>query len=104
MPVRSVEVSDDAVPVREPVSWRWDGETMEHIVLSVPKTKNIYILNPTAALVFYLCNGHNTVSDIAETVAKRFGADYRVVVRHVRDFVGRLVEMGVVSLHGEGDV
>ena len=57
-----------------------DGE----IVIYDERTDEIHHLNPTASVVFSLCDGRSTVREMARDIAQAFGAEADQVEREVR--------------------
>ena len=45
-----------------------EGETMLHD----PATQQVYVLNPTAALIWSLCDGNHTIEQMIEVVKTQF--------------------------------
>jgi hypothetical protein len=63
-----------------------------------PTTSRTYILNITATYVWKLCNGENTMHDILNRVAKRFGDGNENVERDIFRFIEKLVSLGYVAI------
>ena len=45
-----------------------EGETMLHD----PATQQVYVLNPTAALIWSLCDGNHTIAQMIDAVKTQF--------------------------------
>lgn len=61
--------------IADNVIWRRDGEDNQIILLSKEGLALPLILNPTAARIFLLCNGKNTLEEIAKSLCAEFGSD-----------------------------
>ncbi len=68
-----------------------DGE----IVLYDPKRNRVHTLNPTAAVIWQLCDGSRTVDQLAEDMAIMYDMD-QVVVK--RDLIQVLEDFGKAHL------
>ena len=67
------------------VAWRRDGEKEQIIVLSKEGLALPLILNPTAAKIFSLCNGKNSLEDMATELCAEFGLeDFKMVLKDVK--------------------
>jgi hypothetical protein len=80
---------DNFRPRRADVRWRWDGEAGKHILVCMPYTGYVHILNPTAAMVFASADGSRTVAELTELVSRA----YRVEPARVRGDIDKLLEM-----------
>jgi len=79
------------------VKWRWDGEDGQHITLLLPdKSGTVYFLNPTAAFIFIMCDGKNTVNDIVQLISERYKESADRVLRDVEAFLIYLEDLGLV--------
>jgi PqqD family protein of HPr-rel-A system len=63
----------------------WDGETGD-----------VHYLNPTASIVFELCDGSGTVEELATDIARAFGMPVERVEEDVRAIVGQYREAGLL--------
>ncbi|GGP59997.1 pyrroloquinoline quinone biosynthesis protein PqqD [Saccharothrix coeruleofusca] len=85
----------DVVPrLRPGVKRSYDEVRRCHVVLF---PEGVLVLNETAAAVVGLCDGRNSVRDIAARLAAEFDG---VRVADVVELVGRLAERRVVELRG----
>jgi hypothetical protein len=60
------------------------------------ETDLAHFLNPTAALVFELCNGRHTVAEMADIVSAAYDLS-APATDDVRTCVSRLVDVGLVT-------
>ncbi len=60
-------------PRLKPHRWRWDGEEGRHIAVVVAKAQAIYFLNPSAAMIFSVCDGTKTVAELAGLLVEGYG-------------------------------
>lgn len=65
----------DKPKVAENIVWRRDGEADQLIIVSREDLPLPLILNPTAAIIFSLCDGRHSVEKIAERLCQEFGLD-----------------------------
>lgn len=80
------------------VIWRRDGENDQIIILSREGLALPLILNPSAARIFSLCNGENTLEDIANNLCAEFGLDdFRMVLKDVRIQVEYFIKKTIVK-------
>lgn len=54
-------------------------------------------LNPTAIRIWELCDGTRTARDVAEQVAREFGADARQVLMDTLRFLTELARLGLID-------
>ena len=80
-------MTDRDKPVRKPsvISRKLGGET----VLYDQETRAIHVLNPTAILVWDLCDGKHGLEEIERTLRAEFRAEEKA---GVRDDVVRIIE------------
>src|SRR5690242_2380652 len=64
--------------------------------------EGVLLLNPTGAAVVELCDGRQTVAEIAAVLAARCGAPDGLVAGDVREYLGRLCERGLLDWAAEG--
>jgi len=58
----------------------------------------LYVLNPSAAAIFRLCNGERGESEIAQEVERNFrGAEVGNVNRDVHQTVTELIDLGLIQ-------
>ena len=70
-----------AVPAKGLVEHEVDDE----LVLYDPRTDGTHVLNGTAAVVWFLVDGHRTVAEVESELADLYGLDRRVVSADVSD-------------------
>jgi hypothetical protein len=85
------KISDD-------VTWRRDGEDDQIIVLSKEEFPLPVILNPTASRIFLLCNGKNTLKDIAQALMQEFALeDFSVAIADVKRQIEYFLDKGIIN-------
>ena len=90
--VSSLKVCNDVI-------WRWDGENNQIIVLSKESFALPLMLNITAAKIFSLCNGKNSIEDIAKSLCDEFGLDdYKMVLEDVQKQIEYFIEKEIVQI------
>lgn len=73
-----------------------DGE----VVIYDERTDDIHHLNPTASVVFSLCDGLSTVREMAGEIAQAFGAEEDQVEREVRALLREFRKAGLLMERG----
>lgn len=76
------------------VRLRYDRKADRYMLLYPEKG---LVLNPTAADVVQLCTGENTVGQIVEQLAAKFGHDAAAVEREVLTLLTALTERGLMQ-------
>ncbi|MDH7487840.1 MAG: PqqD family protein [Anaerolineae bacterium] len=70
----------------------------DEIVLHDPRSETVHVLNPTAALVWNLCDGRHTLEDAEQAIRARFAVPSdRDVLADVRDLLAALTERGLLE-------
>ena len=72
-----------------------DGEA----VVYEPADVLLHHLNPTAAVVFKLCDGSGTVRELSEDIADILGMPVNTVLRQVRRVVSQFKREGLLDGH-----
>lgn len=81
------------------IIWRRDGEDDRIIVLSREDMALPLILNPSAAMIFSLCNGNNTLEDIAKALSDEFGLDdFKIALEDVRGQIEYFLDKKIVQI------
>jgi PqqD family protein of HPr-rel-A system len=57
----------------------------------------VHHLNPSAALVWHLCDGEGSVEQLSQDIAAEYGLDPREVQGHVGQLVGEFEALGLVD-------
>jgi hypothetical protein len=57
----------------------------------------LHYLNPTATLVFGLCDGRSTIRQFSEDIAQAFGVDRREIERQVRALLRQFKQAGFLN-------
>jgi hypothetical protein len=77
--------------------WRWDGENRRHVLVGVPKSRSIHLLNPVGAAIFSLCDGSHTKEEIVSCIRSTFaGAEPARVENDVDSFLTYLLNLEVI--------
>lgn len=66
-------------------------------ILYDPATHSVHSLNPTAALVWDLCDGEHTLSDIVDLLGEIFEAEREEVAADVQETLKRLQRLGLLE-------
>ena len=76
--------------------FRKDGKLL--LVLSLSDNdRNIISLNETAIRILSLCDGHNNINTIAQTIAKQFNAEFKTVLNDTLKLIRSLEGAKVVN-------
>jgi hypothetical protein len=59
--------------------------------------ENLHHLNPTATIIFSLCDGSATIIELAEDVSEAFSIPRDQVERQIRDIVHEFKEAGLLE-------
>lgn len=79
------------------LKWRIDGEENQIIVLSKENLPLPLILNSTAARIFLLCDGKNSVEKITGSLCTEFNLnDFNSVLTDVQSQIQDLIKRGVL--------
>jgi PqqD family protein of HPr-rel-A system len=70
-----------------------DGEA----VLYDPENIDLHHLNPSAALIFQLCDGSGTVKELAQDIADELGLPHDETLRQVRRVVKSFKYSGILT-------
>jgi hypothetical protein len=72
------EIVGTRIPKLQDFKLRKDGKLLLILSLS-DNDRNIISLNETAAKILSLCNGHNNINTIAQTIATQHNAEFKIV-------------------------
>lgn len=72
---RTISIASNRPKIAENIVWRRDGEADQLIIVSREDLPLPLILNPTAAIIFSLCDGRHSLEKIAERLCQEFGLD-----------------------------
>ncbi|ALG67298.1 HPr-rel-A system PqqD family peptide chaperone [Beggiatoa leptomitoformis] len=70
----------------------------QEIVLHDPRTGKVYMLNPTASLIWSLCDGMHSTAEIAKEIQNRFRLTPETILTTVEKTVAELKEYGLIKL------
>lgn len=62
----------------------------------ITDTIDVYEVNEVGARIFDLCNGKNTVEDIAIVLAKKYGVNEEIVLEDVKNYVSILLNKNFI--------
>lgn len=62
----------------------------------ITDTIDVYEVNEVGARIFDLCNGKNTVEDIAIVLAKKYGVNEEIVLEDVKNYVSVLLNKNFI--------
>lgn len=62
----------------------------------ITDTIDVYEVNEVGARIFDLCNGKNTVEDIAIVLAKKYGVNEEMVLEDVKNYVSILLNKNFI--------
>lgn len=68
----------------------------EEVMLHDSATKQVYVLNPTAALIWSLCDGKHTVDQIVTIISNKFGNSIPIS-QNVHQTVAKFREYGLLN-------
>ena len=69
----------------------------DELVLYTPTDGQAYVLNHTAARIWSLLDGTRTETAVAREIADTFGENYDDVLGDVRELVGHLQSVGLLT-------
>lgn len=62
----------------------------------ITDTIDVYEVNEVGARIFDLCNGKNTVEDIAIVLAKKYGVNEEMVLEDVKNYISILLNKNFI--------
>jgi PqqD family protein of HPr-rel-A system len=69
----------------------------DEAILYDPESVRLHHLNPSAALIFQLCDGSGTVKELARDIAEELGLPQDDILRQVRQVVGHFKHSGILD-------
>jgi hypothetical protein len=80
-----------------------DGQVVEHelgdeVVLYDPRNDNTHVLNETAAIAWWLCDGQRTVAEIKADYASLCNVEFSLGARDVEEVLGNFLVSGLAKL------
>jgi PqqD family protein of HPr-rel-A system len=90
VPAMKPKIRDDLTVVE------LDGE----VVIYDERADDIHHLNPTASIVFSLCDGGSTVKEMARDIASEFGVAADQIEREVRPLLREFRKAGLLAEKG----
>jgi hypothetical protein len=97
-PALMADVTEGPFTRREGVDYR---EVPDGAVAYAKERERVHYLNPTAAIVYLLCDGRHDASTIAAEVARQFGLKNEPL-QDVRDCLAQLQSEGLIAVAGDG--
>jgi len=95
-----VNINDTTIP------WPAPGcvirKQEEQYLIYNRKSDELHLIPPTGYFVFQLCDGFNSIADIENLIASSLNSDKAELQRVVYDFIGKLVERGILNLEYGG--
>ena len=73
-------------------------EIDEETVLFDPRNKNTYALNPMASVIWQLCDGNRTPSEISAEISGVLDVDSDRVLADVLSTIGSLIDRNLVEI------
>ncbi|MFQ6056465.1 MAG: PqqD family protein [Methanosarcinales archaeon] len=70
-----------------------DGET----ILYKSNTDSTHVLNKTASIIWYLCDGQHNIQEIAVKIAKRYNADENKILKDVREAIDEFRKLDLLK-------
>ena len=85
--------------IAENIVWRRDGEADQLIIVSREDLPLPLILNPTAAMIFSLCDGRHSLENIAERLCQEYNQDdFSLALEDVKKQIEYFVRKGIVDI------
>ena len=85
--------------IAENIVWRRDGEADQLIIVSREDLPLPLILNPTAAMIFSLCDGRHSLENIAESLCQEYNQDdFSLALEDVKKQIEYFVRKGIVDI------
>ncbi|EIJ43861.1 Coenzyme PQQ synthesis protein D (PqqD) [Beggiatoa alba B18LD] len=69
----------------------------QEVVLHDPRTGKVYMLNPTASLIWSLCDGAHSTMDIVDTLQAQFRQTPDSLLITVEKTIAELTEYGLIQ-------
>jgi PqqD family protein of HPr-rel-A system len=66
-------------------------------ILYDPESVRLHHLNPSAALIFQLCDGSGTVEELARDIAEELGLPENDILQQVQQVVGHFEHSGILD-------
>jgi hypothetical protein len=84
--------------IKNPIAkWRWDGENGDFIFVFAPLNSRYYLLNPTSATIFSMCDGNNDEEKIVEGISNKFEVeDLKKVEEDVNMMLKQFKNVGII--------
>lgn len=91
----SLSVPPDYAPRRRPDVLELDMG--DGAILYDDDTSLVHHLNPSATLIWHLCDGSGSAEELARDIAEEYGLDRRTVTGQVMAVIGELDALGLVE-------
>jgi PqqD family protein of HPr-rel-A system len=69
----------------------------DEAILYDPESVRLHHLNPSAALIFQLCDGSGTVEELARDIADELGLPQDDIIKQVQQVVGHFEHSGILD-------
>ena len=63
----------------------------------ITDTKIVFEVNEIGARIFDLCNGKNSVEDIAKKLSNKYKIEYDEALRDINDYLSELEELQLIA-------
>lgn len=70
----------------------------DELVLCDARTGQVYVLSPSAARIWSLCNGTHTIGELARSMVDDYGIDPRRALADVREVIASLEDAGLLAI------
>ena len=70
----------------------------DELVLCDTRDGQVYVLNPSGARIWSLCDGAHTIADLARLMVDSYRIDPRQALTDVRDVIASLKEANLITL------
>jgi PqqD family protein of HPr-rel-A system len=69
----------------------------DEAILYDPESVRLHHLNPSAALIFQLCDGSGTVKELARDIAEELGLPPDDILQQVQQVIGHFEHSGILD-------
>ncbi|MGH2457487.1 MAG: PqqD family protein [Chloroflexota bacterium] len=70
----------------------------DELVLCDIRDGQVYVLNPSGARIWSLCDGAHSIVDLAGSMVDSYGIEHRQALTDVREVIASLTEAGLLTL------
>lgn len=87
--------------VLQPTSWCTIREQEDRYLVYNSRTDEMHLVPPTGFYAYGLCDGSRTVDEVGADLGKVLPGDPAALLLRLRDFLGGLVERGILEVADE---